>query len=905
MSFADQTDPSDPPAREGPRWKRVQELFHAAADLPEPEQRKVLEAQCGEDWELRSQVEALLVADRQGVPLLDGNVATVAQKVLGPDVQTQAQFGRYRIVRLLGEGGMGLVYLAERTDLRSQVALKVLRDAWISPSRRERFQSEQRTLAQLNHPCIAQLHDADTLPDGTPWFVMEYVEGTPLTEHCRNRGSSLEERLGLFRAVCEAVQHAHRHAVIHRDLKPSNILVTAEGAVKLLDFGIAKQLNAENLPADLTRTGLRPMTPAYAAPEQYEGGQVGVHTDVYSVGVVLYQLLTDKLPFDLTERTPHEAARLVMEHEPVKPSAVARATVKLRGDAPHLPSIGRTAWADLDVLCLTAMHRDPARRYRTVEALIRDVDHFLRGEPLEARPDSVRYRVSKFVRRHRAAVAASGLVLAGVIGLSAFYAARMARARNAALAEAKRVERIQRFTLRLFEGGSAEAGPAADLKVVDLLDRGVREAQVLNTEPVVQGDLYQTLGGMAQNLGKFDQAEMLLQLSLGKRRAVFGADHPEVGKGLVALGMLAMARARFDDAQRLVEEGLAMIRRHLPADDPAVTRATFALGKMLEDRGDYPKAIEVLDQTARLQTRQNPSSPELAETLSELANSHFYAGHFETSDALNKQVLLLDRHNYGDRHPHIADDLINLGAVQFEWAHWPDAEQYDREALEIMEAWYGPEHPETASARTMLARALVPQSKNIEAAALLRHALASEERVYGKVHPRVASTLNELGHIAQTEGRLDEAEADFKRMADIYTEVHHGKHYHIGIALSNLAGVYQARHEDALAEPLFRQVLKIYGETLGPDHKLVGIARVRLGHTLVGLQRWEEARRQSLDGYNLLRKQPKRSPKWEHMARADLVEESMALQLADEAARFRQELAAEKPGTAEQSSGSR
>ncbi len=311
--------------------------------------------------------------------------------------------GPYRVLRLLGEGGMGVVYLVEREDVGGRAALKLLRDAWVSPSRRARFLAEQRTLAQLDHPGIAQLHDAGTLPDGTPWFAMEYVEGVPLTEYCRAHGSGLGERLRLFRAVCEAVQHAHRHAVIHRDLKPSNILVKADGAVKLLDFGIAKQLEPTGPATDPTRTGLRLMTPAYAAPEQVEGGRLGVETDVYALGVLLFELLSGRLPFELAGLSPHEAARRVLEQEPPRPSQIA--------DRPVQAS--RAAWADLDVLCLTAMQRVPSRRYPSVEALIRDLDHHLAGEPLDARPDSLAYRVGKLLRRNARAVMVASAVDGG------------------------------------------------------------------------------------------------------------------------------------------------------------------------------------------------------------------------------------------------------------------------------------------------------------------------------------------------------------------------------------------------------------------------------------------------------------------------------------------------------------
>src|SRR3984957_10465327 len=266
----------------------------------------------------------MLDQDASGHSLLDRNIVDIAQETLANSVSASLilkEIGPYRILRLLGEGGMGVVYLAERSDLGTQVAVKVLRDAWLSPARRERFGTEQRTLAQLNHPSIARLYDADVLDDGTPWFVMEYVDGVPLTHYCRELDCSVKERLQLFRSVCEAVQHAHSHAVIHCDLKPSNILVKKDGSVRLLDFGIAKQLESLDLPADQTLTGLRMMTPAYASPEQVRGDRVGISTDVYSLGVILYELLTSQLPFDLSGLTPAEAATVITEHEPGKASA--------------------------------------------------------------------------------------------------------------------------------------------------------------------------------------------------------------------------------------------------------------------------------------------------------------------------------------------------------------------------------------------------------------------------------------------------------------------------------------------------------------------------------------------------------------------------------------------------------
>jgi RNA polymerase sigma factor (TIGR02999 family) len=362
------------------------------------------------------------------VSLLDDGIAPIAGRMFDQRLSPSApscEFGPYRIREVIGEGGMGVVYLAVRDDLGSLAAIKLLRDAWMSPARRERFATEQRTLARLTHPSIARLYDADTLPDGTPWFAMEFVRGVPLTEYCRQHGSSIVERLKLFGAVCEAVRYAHSRAVIHRDLKPGNILVQSDGSVKLLDFGIAKQLDRRTTPENQTRTGLRLMTLAYAAPEQIRGEPAGTYTDVYALGVILYELLTGQLPFDQPNRSPGEAEAAIIGQEPTKPSFLARRSTANERD-----------WADLDVLCLTAMHKDPERRYRSAEALIRDIDHYVLGEPLDARPDTLRYRVGKYIRRNRRSVAAVALALAAIAGLVIFYTVRLAAARNAALAEA-------------------------------------------------------------------------------------------------------------------------------------------------------------------------------------------------------------------------------------------------------------------------------------------------------------------------------------------------------------------------------------------------------------------------------------------------------------------------------------
>ena len=656
--------------------------------------------------------------------------------------------------------------------------------------------------------------------------------------------------------------------MIHRDLKPSNILVRADGGVRLLDFGIAKHLDPFDPAPDYTRTGLRSMTLAYAAPEQVRGEQVGVYTDVYALGVILYELLAGRPPFDLSSRTPGEAELTILREDPAKPCGVA----------------------DLDVLCLTAMQKTPERRYASVEALIRDIDHYLNGEPLEAQPDTLGYRAGKFVRRHLRAVIVASAVLTVVIGLVVFFTVRLTIARNAALEQATRTQRIQHFMLNLFQGGDAEAGPADSLRVIDLLDRGVLDAQALKNEPAVQAELYQTLGSIYHKLGKFDRAGTLLQSGLDERRKVFGTDSAEAADSIVAIGLLRLDQERLPEAEQMVREGLSMTRRHSPSKSPAVAKAAVALGHVLEERGSLDEAIRVLEEPVALNSAGG-ASPELASSLNELASAHFYAGHYKIADTMFRRLLEMHRQLYGNRHPTVGDDLINLGAVQSDLGYYGEAEKLLRQALEINLAYYGPDHPQTAHNLIVLGRALVYEQRFEEANSLLGRALTIQERVYGPVSRQVASALNDLANTAFHRGQFDAAEAGFSRMLAIYRTVYKNHHHLIGIALSNLAGVSMQRGQFAHAEQLYREALEAYTGTIAPDHLNVGITNIKLGRSLLKQQRFAEAEAPTLKGYTILAKQANPSVSWLRNARTDLVTIYDSLHEQEKAKPFRAELA--------------
>ena len=832
---------------ENARWERIQELFHAAADLPAAEQRGFLGAQCGGDAGLMDTVLAMFDADGRDSTPLDRGVGEAARGVIAngslPPPIAQ-QLGPYRVVKLLGEGGMGVVYLAERAGVGGLVAIKLLSDAWLSPARRARFAAEQRTLARLDHPGIARLYDAGALVDGTPFFVMEYVEGEVLTDHCRQRATSLDERLRLFRSLCEAVQFAHQHAVIHRDIKPSNVMVKRDGTVRLLDFGIAKQLEHVDAPSTQTRSGVRLMTPAYAAPEQLVGGPVGIYTDVYSLGVVLYELLAGQLPFERSSRTPADLMSAAAAREPARPSSVAAA-------APAGVTASKSAWADLDVLVLTSMRAEPQRRYGSVDALIRDVDHYLRGEPLDARPDGAAYRVRKFVTRNRRPVLATVAAIAALIALVVFFTARLASARDVAVAEAARTQRVRDFMTRMLTGGDEDVGPGKDLRVITLLDIGAREARAMAEDPEVQADLFQTLGSLYQALGEHESADPLLRSALQRQRELHGEGGATVD-AMVALGLLRDEQAQYAEAEQLFRGALDQGRRHLASGDPRAVRAAVALGRVLINRSRYADALPVLDEALRLQAEHDGSARDVNITRGILANAHYYLGHNAESYELNRRALEIDRQLVGENHPFIASDLFNLGAIQQSWGHHAEAEKLHRQALSIMESFYGRDNVEVGSGLTHVGRALLGQDKFAEATEVLNRALEIYERAYGKVHPRVAVAVGELGHLAVKQGRLDDAEALFRRQGDIYREVFDHKHHLHGLVRGNMASVAFERGDHAGAERLYRESLAGLRGIVAPEHPGVAIVEVLLARTLVKQKRFAEAEPHARAGLTVL-----------------------------------------------------
>ena len=760
------------------RWRDVERVLDLALDAEPARWPAILDEQCQADPALRRAVEALLARYSRALEFLESPPAAAAAALVREAQRTTfsrtlERVGVYRIVREIGRGGMSLVFLAERDDgrLTQQVALKVLRPGNDSDVDERRLRRERQILASLNHPNIARLLDGGVTDDGLPYIVMELVDGEPIDEYCNARGLSVPQRLQMFVAVTDATQYAHRNLVVHRDLKPTNILVTSDGTVKLLDFGLAKLVESspDAMPSLTTQ---RWMTPEYAAPEQIQGRGTTTLTDVYQLGVVLYELLTGKLPFGTRQQSAHTLERAVLEQEPVLPS-LAAARPELRGD--------------LDAIVLKALRKEPEQRYTSAQELGDDIRRHLSGHMVAARQHTGTYSARQFVRRHRlgAAAALGLLLLAGGYAAMLAVNARRVRATLARLEQEKsKAEGSTQFLVGLFSQNIPGFGPRDTLTAQQLLARGEKQAEALRDQPLAHAQLLNVLGTIHRSMRSFDRADTMLTEALRLRRAHLGEQHADVAESFYQLGMLARARAENDSARRLLQHALDIQHRVLGEEHAATVETSHRLAQL----GSLDDIIASERRALAIALRANgPEHPSVAENMLRVGMALRTKGHFDEADGHLVRSLAMRRRVAPSDQENIARHLQQLGILRYYQNRLPEAERLHREQLALQERYLGDSSPRLAGALRPLGDVLVLQGEYAEAERLARRDVENYRRSLGEGHLEYAYSVAHLSWVLEHAGQLAQAESLRMRELAIVEKTHGADNPFVAGTLHNFA----------------------------------------------------------------------------------------------------------------------
>ncbi|HEV8216592.1 MAG TPA: serine/threonine-protein kinase [Gemmatimonadaceae bacterium] len=778
------------------RWQRVGQVLDAALDCAPEQWPQLLDAMCADAPELRREVEALLdhVDDARrflAVPPATAAAAAVAEGTAVADAHAGRRIGAYSIVREIGRGGMSRVFLARRADgeFEQHVALKLLRPGLDTEIDRARFRAERQILASLNHPNIARLFDGGIADGGQPYLVLEYVEGEPIDAHCDTRGLPVRRRLELFLMATEATQYAHRNLIVHRDIKTSNILVSMDGVVKLLDFGLAKLLEPDAYSGDasITHTAARWMTPEYAAPEQLRHEPVTTVTDVYQLGVVLYRLLAGRLPFTAAAGGLSELAAAVMRGDPPRPSAVARETD---------PARARLLVGDLDAIVLKALRTDPSDRFASVDALADDLRRHLTGHPVLARRSTVAYRARRFVRRHRVeTVAAVGItlsLLAGA-GLSIWQARRAAVERDLAALASRESNAVTSFVMGVFEASDPAQARGDTLTAVQLVERAAARAELLNGQPAAQARMLEVTGRLYQSLGRYAEAGAVVTRALSIREA-------SGERGTIAaaatLGQLA-------DIQLL--------------------------------HGAYAAADSNAREALRIQERSlGPASRPVAATLGQMARVSIYRGDLVAAEAYARRALAAGESALGPNDSLTIDVRMALGSILQREGRIGDAEREFRRTLTGEEAIAGPDSAGVADAMLKVAYVLdEDRARYTEAEPLYRHALAIRRRAYGEGSPMVAATLIDVAGFLSRRGDKIAAVATARQGVGIAQRAYGSQHPAVADFAGRFAEILYKAGELDEADALFGRAIAIDRRMRGQDHTTIaglemGLARLRI-----------------------------------------------------------------------------
>ncbi len=817
------------------RWAQIKELFTEAADLAPAERASFLADKCGNDVPLRQEIDSLLEADAQEDDFIERPPLAPEELLsnLPPEEEMAGQLlGPYRILREIGRGGLGAVYLAERADdaYRKQVAVKIVRRGLDTDDILRRFRNERQILAQLDHPHIARLLDGGTTGSGLPYFVMEYIEGKTLTNFCAAEELDMTERLHLFREVCQAVTYAHQNLVIHRDLKPSNILITA-GVPKLLDFGIAKLLTQDANDFTLTAPSLRIMTPEYASPEQVKGGRITTSSDIYSLGVILYELLTGQKPYRLTSRRAEEIPRAITEQEPRLPSAV------LKNNPPSGTRVPHSLRGDLDNIILMALRKEPERRYASVTEFSEDLRRYLEGRPVLAHKDSARYRASKFVRRNKIAVTAAALLALTVLAGMALVMrqGQIAREeRDRARTAQATAQRLNQFLQSLLSSANPDA-MGRDVKVVQVLDAAAKRLdQELGGEPALLAQAHLTVARAYAQLRAAGPAERHARAALEIDRRLFGDAHPATAEVMAFVGRALQIFRRYQEAEPLLRQALAVQRRGPPANPTEFVRTLQALGIVLINTHRAPEAAPlVAEALSSSRQKYGEKSVEVADALQTTGVLRAALGDREGAKLAYRESLAIHR-QLTPRQLTFLDPMADLSELLFAEGKIDQAAALLNEGDQFAQKSIGQDNPTYGALLGRLA--LIDFVRQDYGAAIprLERCLATVGQVYPKENPEIVLAKAVLGLSLTRSHRAAEAEPLLRAALEEGEKVPPSRLLLIGNLEGALGECLLAQGNFAQAEPLLRSAHQELVGRLGAEHPQTIAARQRFEQAKAG-----------------------------------------------------------------------
>ena len=834
------------------RWAVAEALFDRAISLPPSDRAELIDAATEGDPELRTLVERLIRSHDADPGFLEITPPWLAETYAGtsPDdgpsrgprtddadpADHPERIGEYRILEVIGRGGMGQVYLAEREapGFRQRVALKLLRRGLDTDDLVRRFRNERQILASLDHPNIARLLDVGATGDGRPYFVMEHVDGRPITEHCDARRLDVRARLHLFRTVCSAVQHAHQSLVVHRDLKPGNILVTDAGVPKLLDFGIAKIMDPRVMGADedpVTRAGERLLTPEYASPEQLRGDVVTTACDIHALGILLYELLAGRHPFAHDRPSTAELTRRVLQGDPPAPSAA------LGGDSPD--ALRRALRGDLDTITLRALRKEPDERYPSAQGLSDDIRRHLHGEPVEARPATVGYRVRKFVGRNRLAVAAAAaafLLLGGFSAVTARQSLRIREESTRVAHERDKAREVRTFLLETFGSTGPDQPTGGTVTVRDLLDRRAATLdETFGSQPELRAEMTGVLAEAYEKLGIYDRAEELARDALDRQRAIHGDVHVDVATTLNTLGWVQHQLRQLDSARVTLTEAVRVGRLVFPASgDGRLARALNDLGVVNEALGHYDAAADLYRESLDMRDGLGDDTQVgYAVTTSNLAVVHYRRGDLDAAAEMAARAVASFTRVLGTDHDRTTIARANLAAIRSVAGDREGAVAVYREILDRHRRVLGERHAQVAFVERSLANQLLALGRYDEAGPLLTDALEIERAAPEPRPDRVAMTLRLLGDLALETERYDEARRHQADALPLLRAIVGDAHAEVAIQRHRLARAQRALGQRDSAEANLRTAVQSLRAAAGPGHRNTLDAALSLVELLV------------------------------------------------------------------------